>query len=318
MKIVVTGGAGFIGSHLVDRCLSAGHAVVVIDDLSRGRRQAVHPAAKLSVLDIRSAQLAELFRVERPDVVIHFAAQPEVRRSVDDPLLDADVNVLGSLNLLQCCRRFEVSRVIYASSGGAAYGDTDRLPTAEDHPLRPASPYGISKVTVEYYLACWPDLRGIALRYANVYGPRQNPTGDGGVVAIFSHRLLRGQPVSINGDGRQTRDYVYVDDVVEAGMAALARPESTGVVNIGTGVETSVTELLERLQAVIGTRATAHHGPPRPGEQRRSALDIGHARRLLGWAPRVRLDEGLRRTVEHFSGEMARANGGSNRESAEA
>ena len=307
MKIVVTGGAGFIGSHVVDRCLTDGHEVVVIDNLSSGRRQVVAPGARLVIMDIRSPQLAQVFRAERPDAVVHLAAQAEGSRSVDDLLLDASVNVLGSLNLLQCCRRFGVARVIYASSGGAVYGDTLELPTSEDHPTHPVCPYGVSKVTVEHYLGCWPELHGLALRYATVYGPRQNPMGEAGVVAIFSHRLLRGLPVAINGDGHQTRDYVWVDDVVDANMAALERTHLTGVVNVGTGVETTVTELFDRVRAVVDLPAIAEHAPARPGEQRRSVLDNTRARDLLGWTPRVALDDGLRRTVGYFTAEAARA-----------
>ncbi len=308
MKILVTGGAGFIGSHLVDRHVAKGHQVVVVDNLVSGRQELVNPAAKLYLTDIRSPRLAAVFEAERPEVVNHHAAQAEVRRSVVDPVFDASVNVLGALNLLSCCRRFGVGRVIYASTGGAVYGDTPVLPTPEDHPPRPASPYGISKLAVEHYLACWGALYGIsglALRYANVYGPRQNPLGEAGVVAIFAHRLLRGEPAIINGDGRQTRDYVYVGDVVEANLRALEQPEVTGAINIGTGVETSVLGLFHRLQAVAGG-GEARHGPPKPGEQRRSALDITLAKRLLGWTPRVALDEGLRFTVEHFRKETPR------------
>ena len=309
MKILVTGGAGFIGSHVVDRYLAEGHQVVVVDNLSSGRREFVNTAAKLYLTDIRSPRLAEVFEAERPEVVNHHAAQPEVRRSVADPALDASVNVLGSLNVLACCRRSGIRRVIYASSGGAIYGDTGALPTPEDHPPRPASPYGISKLTVEYYLACWGALygvRGLALRYANVYGPRQNPLGEAGVVAIFAHRLLRGEPAIINGDGEQTRDFVYVEDVAEANLRALEQPEVTGALNIGTGVETSVLDLFRRLQAAAGRPGEARHGPPKPGEQRRSVLDITLAKRLLGWTPRVTLDEGLRHTLEYFRKETPR------------
>jgi UDP-glucose 4-epimerase len=310
MKVLVTGGAGFIGSHIVDRCLSAGHEVVVVDDLSTGCRQAVHPDARLSVMDIRSPDLAAVFRAERPEVVIHHAARAEVRRSVEGPLLDAEVNILGALNLLECGRRFGVTRVIYASSGGAVYGDTDVLPTPEDHPARPASPCGVSKLAVECYLACRAGLYGIRsliFRYANVYGPRQSPLGEAGVVAIFAHRLLRGQPVIINGDGLQTRDYVYVEDVAAANLMALEHPDATGVVNIGTGVETSVVELFARLRAAANVPATAQHGPAKPGEQRRSALAIARVKQLLGWVPRVALAEGLRHTVAHFSRETGHA-----------
>jgi UDP-glucose 4-epimerase len=306
MKVLVTGGAGFIGSHVVDRCIAAGHDVIVVDDLSTGRRQSVNPAARLAVLDIRSPDLAEVFGAERPEAVMHLAAQAEVRRSVEHPLLDADVNIMGSVNLLECSRRFGVRQVIYSSSGGAVYGDTTALPTPEDQPARPASPYGVSKLAVELYVNCWADLhgiRGVALRYANVYGPRQNPLGEAGVVAIFAHRLLREEPVLINGDGLQTRDYVYVGDVAEANLLALEHGDASGPVNIGTGVETSVVELFEQLRAAVGATAAAQHGPAKPGEQRRSALDAARAKRLLGWQPSVPLEDGLRLTVAHFSHE---------------
>lgn len=309
MKILVTGGAGFIGSHVVDRYLAEGHQAVVVDNLATGRREFVNPKAKLYPIDTRSPRLAEIFETERPEVVNHHAAQAEVRRSVADPALDASVNILGALNLLVCCRRFGVERVVYASTGGAVYGDTTVLPTPEDHPALPGSPYGISKLAVEHYLACWGSLygiKGVALRYANVYGPRQNPLGEAGVVAIFSRRLLRGEPAIINGDGNQTRDYVYVGDVAEASLLALERPEVTGAVNIGTSVETSVIDLFKRLRAVAGISGEARHGPPKAGEQRRSVLDITLAKRLLGWTPRVALDEGLHRTIEHFKKETMR------------
>jgi UDP-glucose 4-epimerase len=307
MKVLVTGGAGFIGSHVVDRYVAGGHEVVVVDDLSGGRREFVNPAAKFYQVDIRSPGLAEVFEAEHPGVVNHHAAQPEVRRSVADPVCDASVNILGCLNLLACCRTFGVRRVIYASSGGAVYGDTALLPTAEGHPTHPASPYGVSKLAAEHYLACWEGLyaiSGLALRYANVYGPRQNPAGEAGVVAVFGRRLLRGQPAIINGDGKQTRDFVYVGDVAEASLRALDHPEVSGAVNIASGVETSVLDLFQSLQTVAGFRGEVRHGPPKPGEQRRSALDITLARRLLGWTPRVVLEEGLRRTMECLKNEM--------------
>ncbi len=303
MKVLVTGGAGFIGSHVVDRLLKAGHEVAVVDDLSTGRREFVDPRATLHVADVRSPQLAEVFEAERPDAAIHLAAQAEVRRSVEDPALDAAINIGGTLNLLTCCRRYRITRVIYAGTGGAVYGDTAVLPTPEDHPTRPESPYGISKLVAEHYLACWGALygvRGIALRYANVFGPRQNPLGEAGVVAIFSHRILHREPITINGDGEQTRDYVYVEDVAEANLRALERTDVSGPVNIGTGVETSVNALLKRLEAAAGAKAEARHGPAKPGEQRRSVLDASAAKRVLGWTPHVTLDEGLRRTLAYF------------------
>lgn len=306
MKILVTGGAGFIGSHVVDRYLAEGHQVVVVDNLSTGRREFVNPSAKLYVTDIRSSRLAAIFKTERPEVVNHHAAQMDVRRSVADPGFDAQVNILGSLNLLECCRRSGVKRVIFASTGGAVYGDGAPLPTPEDHPTRPASPYGISKLAVEHYLACWEtlyEIRALALRYANVYGPRQNPAGEAGVVAIFAYRLAAGTTALIHGDGEQTRDYVYVDDVTEANRRALEQHDLSGAVNIGTGVETSVNELFRRLARAAHVRGEVRHGPPKPGEQRRSALDPYHAKRLLNWTPQVSLDEGLRRTVDYFKQE---------------
>lgn len=306
MRVLVTGGAGFIGSHVVDRLVAAGHTVVVVDDLSTGRKEFVNPRAKLHVADIRSPDLAKVFEAESPEAVIHLTAQAEVRRSVEDPALDAAVNVGGMLNLLLCCQRAKVPRVVYASTGGAVYGDTTTLPTPEDHPTRPASPYGISKLIAEHYLACWGTLYGIggiALRYANVFGPRQNPLGEAGVVAIFAHRIVLGEPITINGDGEQTRDYVYVEDVAEATLRALERPDARGVVNIGTGFETSVNALLRQLEAVAGLKADAHHGPPKPGEQHRSVLDASLAKRLLGWTPRVTLEEGLRRALAYFKKE---------------
>jgi UDP-glucose 4-epimerase len=300
VKIVVTGGAGFIGSHVVDRCIEAGHQVAVVDDLSTGRRENVNSAATLHVADIRSPALDDVFRKEAPEAVVHLAAQASVGRSVANPSLDAEINVLGSINLLECCRRTGMRRVVYVSTGGAGYGDTDVIPTPEDHPSRPISPYGTSKVAAELYLACWEALHGMSgviLRLANIYGPRQDPHGEAGVIAIFTDRLLRGETCIINGDGLQTRDYVYVGDVAEAAFRALERPAVTGPINIGTGVETTVVALFESLRAAFGGKGEAHHGPARPGEQRRSLLDPSRARRLLGWTPRVALDEGLRRTV---------------------
>jgi UDP-glucose 4-epimerase len=300
VKVLVTGGAGFIGSHVVDRCIEAGHQVAAVDDLSTGRREQVNAAARLHVADLRSPALTDVFRAEAPEAVIHLAAQASVSRSVANALLDAEINVLGSINLFECCRRAGAQRVVYVSTGGAGYGDTDVIPTPEDHPSRPVSPYGTSKVAAELYLACWEalyGLRGAVLRLANIYGPRQDPHGEAGVVAIFTDRLLREEPCIINGDGLQTRDYTYVGDVAEAALLTLERPEVTGPINIGTGTETTVIALFEALRAAAGGRGEARHGPARPGEQRRSMLDPSRARRLLDWTPRVPLDEGLRRTV---------------------
>jgi UDP-glucose 4-epimerase len=310
VRILVTGGAGFIGSHVVDAFLGAGHTVSVVDNLATG-----NPAwltgkpVRLHLLDLRAARLAEVFEAERPEVVAHLAAQASVGRSVVDPAFDAGVNVIGGLNLLECCRRTGVTRVIYSSSGGAGYGDTDAIPTPESHPSLPASPYGVSKVAMEHYVAALGAIHGwsaVALRYANVYGPRQNPAGEAGVVAIFCDRLLQGLPPVINGDGTQTRDYTYVVDVAAANLAALGRPQVRGAFNIGTGVETSVNELFARLARSAGFGGQPVHGPARPGEQRRSCLDPGRAAHDLGWRPTVSLDEGLARTFEFFKKEAGR------------
>ena len=309
MKIVVTGGAGFIGSHVVDRFIAAGHDVAVVDNLTTGDSRWVNPRARLHAIDLRSARLAEVFAQERPEVVAHLAAQASVGRSVTDPAFDASVNVMGGLGLLDCCRRFGVRHIIYTSSGGAGYGDTDVIPTPETHPTLPISPYGITKVAMEHYVNAWSGIfgiSGISLRYANIYGPRQNPQGEAGVIAIFCHRLLTGQPPIINGDGDQTRDYTYVEDVAAANLAALERPHVTGPVNIATGVETTVNELYRALIAVSGSTVPAQHAPARPGEQRRSCLHPGHAERALGWKPEVALSEGLGRTFRFFQKELGK------------
>ena len=307
MRVLVTGGAGFIGSHVVDRLLADGHAVDVIDNLATGRRERVPGAVRLHVCDLRDARLDAVVAAAQPGTVVHVAAQAAVSRSVADPRFDASVNVLGTIALLEVCRRAGVRRVVYTSTGGAAYGDTDVLPTPEDHPLRPASPYGVSKTTAERYLECWAGLTGgraLTLRLANVYGPRQDPAGEAGVIAIFSSRLLAGDPCLVNGDGEQTRDYVYASDVADAVARAVASPDVTGVANIGTGAETTVNELYLRLARLTGVSRAAEHGPARPGEQRRSVLDATRAKALLGWTATVSLDEGLMKTVTWFQEEL--------------
>lgn len=309
MRVLVTGGAGFVGSHIVDHLIAAGHTVSIVDNRSTGRLELVHPAATLHQCDIRSARVAEVFAAARPEAIVHVAAQAEVRRSVADPRLDASINVLGTIAILEAGQRVGVTRVVYTSTGGAAYGDTDVLPTPENHPTRPASPYGVSKVTAERYLDCWRGLTGmrtLSVRLANVYGPRQNPAGEAGVVAIFAYRLLRGEPCVVNGDGGQTRDYVYVQDVADAVARALSRPDATGVANIGTGVETSVNDIYRRLARAAGVERAAVHGPAKPGEQRRSALDPAHAKTLLGWTPTTTLDDGLARTLDYFRKQIPR------------
>ena len=307
MRVLVTGGAGFIGSHVVDRLLAAGHAVDVVDNLSTGRRTQVNPAARLHVCDIRSRALDDAFAAARPEAVVHAAAQTAVGRSVADPLFDASVNVLGTLAILEAARRARVGRAVFTSSGGAGYGDTDVLPTPEEHPARPASPYGVAKIAGELYLDCWAGLTGgraLALRLANVYGPRQDPRGEAGVVAIFAARLVAGQECVVNGDGEQTRDYVYVEDVADAVARGMAYPDVSGVLNIGTGVATSVNELHRRLGRIAGVARAPRHGPARPGEQRRSVLDATRAKAQLGWTGATPLDEGLQRTIAWFRTEV--------------
>lgn len=302
MRVLVTGGAGFIGSHLVDALLAEGHDVEVVDDLSRGRRDNLDPRARLHVTSVADPAVAEILAAARPEVVFHQAAQIDVRRSVAEPVVDAAINVLGTVNLLQACADAGVRRIVFASSGGAIYGDTDDVPTPETHYPRPASPYGAAKLSGEAYCGVYAALYGVeyvSLRYANVYGPRQDAHGEAGVVAIFADRLLRGETPTVNGDGRQTRDYVHVDDVVRANLCAAASVEG-GEYNVGTGVETDVLTLYRLIADAVGTRRSPRHGPARPGEQRRSCLDVRKAERILGWRPRIDLAEGIRDTVAWF------------------
>ncbi len=304
MKALVTGGAGFIGSHLVDALLAAGHDVCVVDDLSRGQRAQVASDARLHAVDVRSAALHDVVAAEKPEIVFHQAAQIDVRRSVSEPLLDTDINVVGTVNLLQACATAGVRRVVFASSGGAIYGDTEVIPTPETHPAMPASLYGAAKLCGETYGGVYASLYGLefcALRYANVYGPRQDPHGEAGVVAIFARKMLGGETPVVNGDGTQTRDYVFVADVVAANLAAASADASLmGAYNVGTGRETDVNAIFAMLRDACGVSVEAQHGPAKPGEQRRSCLDASLAESRLGWTPRVPLDDGLRRTVEFF------------------
>jgi UDP-glucose 4-epimerase len=309
VRILVTGGAGFIGSHVVDALLGAGHTVSVVDNLTTG-----NPAwlagkrVTLHAMDLRSARLADVFDTERPEAVAHLAAQASVGRSVTDPGFDASVNLVGGLNLLECCRRVGVQRIVYSASS-AGYGDTEVIPTPEDHPSRPSSPYGVSKAAMEQYIFALGALHGwtaASLRYANVYGPRQNPAGEAGVVAIFCTRLLDGVACQINGDGQQTRDYIYVTDVAAANLAAMERRDVTGALNVGTGLQTTVVELHKRLCGAARLDAAFVHAPARPGEQRRSCLDAARAARELGWRPATSLDEGLALTYEFFKKERSR------------
>lgn len=302
MRILVTGGAGFIASHVTDAFVAAGHQVSVIDDLSSGRRENLNPQARFYQLDVQDSAVAEVFRREQPEVLCHHAAQMDVRRSVADPIFDARVNLLGLLNLLEQGRQCGLRRVLFSSTGGAIYGEQDVFPASETHKTEPLSPYGVAKLASERYLFFYSATYGIsytALRYANVYGPRQNPHGEAGVVAIFTEKLLRGEQPIINGDGKQTRDYVYVGDLVRANLAAL-ESGFTGAVNLGTGIETDVNEIFRLLARLCGSSAGERHGPAKPGEQQRSVIDNALARRLLTWRPEVTLEDGLRQTVDFF------------------
>jgi UDP-glucose 4-epimerase len=302
MRILVTGGAGFIGSHVVDAYVAAGHEVIVVDDLSTGRRENLNPKARFHQLDITDPALVELIRDARPAVLNLHAAQMDVRRSVADPLFDARVNILGTVNLLEGARRANVRRVLFVSSGGAVYGEQEAFPAPESHPTNPVSPYGVSKRAGELYAFFYQaeyQLPFVALRYANVYGPRQDPHGEAGVVAIFAGRMLRGEPVTVNGDGKQTRDYVYVGDVARANLLAL-ESTATGPFNIGTGVETDVNALAHLLLGATGSGSEVRHGPAKQGEQRRSVIDCRRVAEALGWRPEMSLAEGLERTVEWF------------------
>lgn len=303
MNILVTGGAGFIGSHMAARHISDGHRVVVVDNLSTGRREKVPPGARFVEADVAGADFEPLLREERIDAVSHHAAQIDVRHSVSDPLDDARSNVLGSLNLFEACRRAGVRRVLFASTGGALYGEPEGgRPAREDHPTNPVSPYGCAKLSIEKYLHYYRVIHGFevaVLRYANVYGPGQNGMGEAGVVAIFAEAILAGRTPKIRGDGEQTRDYVYVGDVVETAARALAGAKS-GTWNVGTGVETSVNRLFEPIARALGFRGEPEHVPAVPGEQRRSVLDGSAARREFELPEWTTLEKGIPATAESF------------------
>ncbi|MCP9441565.1 MAG: NAD-dependent epimerase/dehydratase family protein [Nitrospira sp.] len=305
MKVLVTGGAGFIGSHVVDRLVEEGHEVVVVDDLSTGSKKYVNRAASLYKLDVQSGRLEKVFRNERPSIVIHLAAQAGMHQSVENPILDAQVNVLGTVNVLHQAARHGARKVIFASSGVAIYGEQEVHPAPESHPTKPLSAYGISKLCGEHYLSYFQRVSGlqvVSLRYASVYGPRQNPEGEAGVVAIFIRKMLNGEQPIINGNGRQTRDFVFVDDVVQANLAVMSQ-EVQGVYNVGTGVETSINELFRMLAGLTGSPCKEVHGPAKAGEQIRSVIDSSRLKQEVGWEPETSLAEGLEKTVAYFRGQ---------------
>jgi len=301
MRVLVTGGAGFIGSHVAELLLAGGHEVAVVDDLSRGRRKNVPGGAAFYDLDVRSGS-REVFEEFAPEAVCHQAAQVSVRRSVAEPVLDLEINTAGTLRLLENCVRHDVGSFVFASTGGAIYGEQREFPASEDHPEYPISPYGVSKLAAERYLRFYEAHYGlpyVALRYANVYGPRQDPHGEAGVVAIFASRLASGETCTINGTGEQTRDYVYVEEVARANVLALEGGPS-GAYNVGTGIETSVNELYETMADLSGRALPAKRGTAKPGEQLRSAMDPAKAERVLGWRPKVGLREGHEKTLAFF------------------
>jgi len=303
MKVLVTGGAGFIGSHTQDQLILSGYDVVVVDNLSTGFSKNINPKAKFYQTDIQDkTAIAEIFAAERPDAVFHFAAQMDVRRSVADPFYDANVNIIGTLNLLENAVKNKVKRFIFVSTGGAVYGEQDYFPADENHPLNPLSPYGVGKLAVEKYLHFYKNTYGLnyfIVRYANVYGPRQNPFGEAGVVAIFCDKMLKKEQPFINGNGLQTRDYVYVKDVVAANLLAV-ESSLCDVVNIGTGIETNVVELFLELRKLVGSNCVELHKEQAQGEQLRSVIDNSKAGRILGWQPKYTLETGLAETVDFF------------------
>lgn len=302
MKILVTGGAGFIGSQVADAYVDAGHEVVVVDNFASGNRANVNSRARLREVDLRSPDLAGVLEEERPEVVNHHAAHIDVRESVADPMYDASVNVLGSLSLLEACRKAGVRKVIYASTGGAVYGEPEYLPCDEEHPIKPLSPYGATKHTVEHFLYMYRENFGLSytvLRYPNVYGPRQDPYGEAGVIAIFTERMLRGEPVTINGSGEQLRDFLYVGDCVSANLLALGGGDGREY-NLGWGLGTSVNQIFQSLKRAVGYRLDPVYGPAKTGETFKIYLDASRIKEELGWIPQMPLDRGLETTVQYF------------------
>lgn len=302
MKIAITGGAGFIASHIADAYLNMGHDVFIIDNLSTGKRENIPAKATFVEMDLNDSALPGLFMDEKFDIVNHHAAQMDVRVSVQDPGYDARTNILGGLNVYESALKSGVKKIIFASSGGTVYGDQEHFPADEHHATKPISPYGVAKLSNEQYLYYYAHVHGlpfVAFRYANVYGPRQNPHGEAGVIAIFTQKLLRGEQPIINGDGLQTRDYVYVGDVVQANVLAL-QPQMIGAYNIGTGIETDVNTLFRHLRELTGSTCEEQHAPAKQGEQLRSVLSFERIYAGFGWSPKMDLRDGLEQTVDSF------------------
>lgn len=302
MNILVTGGAGFIGSNIVDAYISKGHNVVIIDNMSTGVKDYINPKAKFYEIDVCDTGISKVFEENKIDLINHHAAQIDLRKSVDDPAFDINVNIAGSVNLLQNAIKSGVKKFIFASTGGAIYGEHDYFPADEEHPTRPYAPYGINKMCVEKYLYYYNHVYGldyVVLRYANVYGPRQNPHGECGVIAIFTDKILNGQQPVINGPGDQTRDYVFVNDVVNANVLALDA-KGPVIYNVATTKETDVNYIFNRINRFAGTNFEEKHGPAKLGEQKRSVLSYEKIMKELGWTPKTEIEEGLKITTEFF------------------
>ena len=304
MKTLITGGAGFIGSHLVDRLINEGHSVVVVDNLSTGKEENLNPKAKFYKIDICDSEISKIFQEEKPEIVFHFAAQIDVRKSVENPIKDAEINILGSLNILENCKNFEVEKIIFSSTGGAIYGDAEIIPTPETHSENPESPYGITKLIIEKYLGFYKktyNLNYVCLRLGNVYGPRQNFKGEAGVVAIFSNKLLKNEQPIIFGTGSQTRDFIYVNDVVDSVLEVLNQVDCNNVIyNIGTGTETKISDIYQLILKKIGKEIIPIFEPAKSGDLKRSCLDCARAKQELKWSPKYNLEKGLRETVDWF------------------
>ena len=304
MKILVTGGAGFIGSHLTDALVKKNHKVFVIDNLSTGFQKNVNPKAKFHKTDLTDHKKIEMIlKKEKPEVIFHLAAQIDVRKSVADPVFDANSNILASINLIKLASHYKVKKFIFSSTGGAIYGDTKNRPTGEKESEWPLSPYGIAKLTIDKFLYYYREIHGlnfVSLRYGNVYGPRQNPHGEAGVVAIFLNKMLKGTQPVINGNGRQTRDYVFVEDVVSANLLALKHFKKSGIYNVGAGKETDVNQLFREINLHFGKKFKEVHGPAKIGEQKTSCLSYAKIKKEFGWSPKTNFPDGIKKTFEWF------------------
>jgi UDP-glucose 4-epimerase len=302
LNTLVTGGAGFIGSNLADALIDDGHNVTMVDDLSTGRMENVSQKAEFHQLEISSPVIDKVFEKGKFDLVFHLAAQMDVRKSVKSPIFDAEINILGGINLLLASVKHGVKKFIFSSTGGAIYGEQDYFPADEKHPANPISPYGVSKLAFEkylYYFLSEYKLPYIALRYANVYGPRQNEKGEAGVVAIFCSRLLEGEKAVVHGDGLQTRDFVFVDDVVKSNLLAM-KYDQNGCFNVGTGLETDINTIFDKVKTATGSTQDRINGPGMPGEQRRSVISFELIKKEMGWSPSVSLDDGIQKTADYF------------------